>query len=46
MAQTPRKYDTEYKKQALKLSKENGTVKAAAELGIPINTLYGWQKVY
>ena len=44
MAQNQRKYDTEYKVQAVKLSKETGSAKAAAELGIPINTLYGWQK--
>ncbi len=44
MAQTQQKYDTEYKVQAIKLSKEMGTVQAAGELGIPIYTLYGWQK--
>lgn len=38
------KYDREYKVQTIKLSKEIGTVKAATELGMPINTLYGWQK--
>lgn len=44
MAPKQGKYDKEYKVQAIKLSKEIGTVKAASELGIPINTLYGWQK--
>lgn len=44
MAKNQQKYDTEYKVQAIKLAKEIGPVKAAAELGIPINTLYGWQK--
>ena len=44
MAQNQKKYDTEYKVQAVKLSKEIGSVKAAAELGIPVNTIYGWQK--
>lgn len=42
MAQNQRKYDTEYKIQAIKLSKEIGSAKAAFELGIPVNTLYGW----
>lgn len=44
MAPKQGKYDREYKVQAIKLSKEIGTVKAASELGIPINTLYGWQR--
>ncbi len=44
MTQNQKKYDTEYKVQAIKLAKEIGTVKAAAELGIPVNTIYGWQK--
>ena len=44
MAQAQKKYDREYKVQAIKLAKETGAVKAAAELGIPVNTLYGWQK--
>jgi len=44
MAQNQKKYDTEYKVQAVKLSKEIGSVKAAVELGIPVNTIYGWQK--
>lgn len=44
MARNQKKYDTEYKVQAVKLSKEIGSVKAAAELGIPVNTIYGWQK--
>ncbi|MGE1063066.1 transposase [Megasphaera paucivorans] len=38
------KYDVEYKIQAIKLAKEVGSVKATAELGIPVNTLYGWQR--
>ena len=42
MARNQRKYDTEYKIQAVKLSKEIGSSKAAAELGIPVDTLYGW----
>ena len=34
----------EYKVQAVKLAKEIGAGKAAKELGIPVDTLYGWQK--
>ena len=37
-----RQYDYEYKVQAVKLAKEIGQAKAAKELGIPKNTLYGW----
>lgn len=44
MAQNQQKYDTEYKIQAIKPVKEIGLVKVAAELGMPVNTLYGWQK--
>ena len=42
MARNQRKYDIEYKVQAVKLSREIGASKAAAELGIPVDTLYGW----
>ncbi len=44
MAGKQKKYDREYKLQAVKLSKEIGGAKAAAELGIPVDTLYGWQR--
>lgn len=37
-----RAYDKEYKVQAVKLAHEIGSAKAANELGIPTNTLYGW----
>ena len=37
-----RQYDHEYKIQAVKLAKEIGQAKAAEELGIPENTMYGW----
>ena len=37
-------YDKEYKIQAVKLEKEIGSSKAADELGIPKNTLYGWMR--
>ena len=42
-----REYDEEYKVQAVRLAKNLGSAKAAAEeLQIPVNTLYGWiQKV-
>ena len=36
-----RQYDHEYKVQAVKLAKEIGQAKAAKELGVPRNTLYG-----
>ena len=44
MARNQRKYNTEYKVQAVKLSNEIGASKAAVELRIPIDTLYGWVK--
>ena len=34
--------DHEYKVQVVKLAQEIGQAKAAKELGIPINTMYGW----
>ena len=37
-----RQYDHEYKVQAVKLAKETGQAKAAKELGVPKNTMYGW----
>ena len=37
-----RSYDREYKVQAVKLAKEIGQARAARELGVPKNTLYGW----
>lgn len=37
-----KQYDQEYKVQAVKLAKEIGQAKAAEELGIPRNTMYGW----
>ncbi len=41
-----REYDEEYNVQAVKLAKNLGSAKAAEELQIPVNTLYGWiQKV-
>lgn len=39
-----RQYDNDYKVQAVKLAKEIGTEKAATELNVPSNTLYGWVK--
>ena len=38
MSRTQRKYDQEYKIQAVKLAKEIGGAKAAKELGIPLST--------
>ena len=37
-----RKYDGEYKVNAVKLAEKIGAKKAADELDIPDNTLYGW----
>ena len=37
-------YDKEYKVQAVKLGREVGFSKAAEELGIPTDTIYGWNK--
>lgn len=42
MARNQRKYNTEYKVQAVKLANEIGSSKAAVEWGIPVDTLYGW----
>lgn len=39
-----RKYDREYKEEAVKLVKEKGCKKASEELGISYNTLYDWVK--
>ena len=44
MAKKQRKYDMDFKIQAVKLAKEIGGAKAAAELGIPENTMYAWTK--
>ena len=39
-----KKYDKEFKIQSVKLGREIGFVKADAELGINVETLYGWNK--
>jgi len=39
-----KKYETEYKIQAVKLASSVGSKKAIDELGIPANTLYGWMR--
>ena len=44
MAKQQRKYDIEYRIQAVKLAKEPGGAKAASEPGIPENTMYAWTK--
>ena len=36
-----KQYENEYKVQAVKLAKKIGSVNAANELQIPVNTLYG-----
>ena len=37
-------YSKEFKEEAIRLSKEIGNTKAAAQLGIPYSTLAGWYK--
>ena len=37
-----RQYDKAYKVEAVKLAREIGQARAATELGVPKNTLYGW----
>ena len=37
-----RKYNRQYKEQAIKLAEEKGCKDASIELGISYNTLYGW----
>ena len=44
MGKQQQKYKKEYKVEAAKLAKEIGVRKAARELGVPENTLYGWMK--
>ncbi len=44
MARTQRKYDHDYKIQAVKLAREIGGAKAAKELGIPEGTVHTWLK--
>ena len=45
MARSQRKYDHEYKVQAVKLAKEIGGAKAAKELGIPEGTIHTWLEI-
>ena len=42
MAKVQRKYDKEFKTQAVKLAQEIGSTNAVAELGILDGTLYCW----
>lgn len=39
-----KKYDHEYKMQAVKLAQKIGSARAAKELGISENTMYGWMR--
>ena len=45
MARSQRKYDHEYKVQAVKLVRKIGGAKAAKELGVPEGTIHTWLKV-
>lgn len=44
--QTRRQYDEEFKKEAVRLSKENGVKSTAQDLGICEPTLSKWRKKY
>ena len=44
MERGQRKYDHEYKVQAVKLAREIGGVKAAKELAVPEGTIHTWLK--
>ena len=45
MGTKQRRYDNEYKTQAVKLAEDLGSAKKAAdELGVPVDTIYGWTK--
>lgn len=35
-------YEVEFKEEAVKMANQLGAVKAAKNLGIPVNTLYTW----
>ena len=35
-------YEKEFKEQAIKMAADIGPTKAAKDLGIPVDTLYGW----
>lgn len=41
-----KQYDKEFKVQAVKLTQQIGSTRAAKELDIPVNTLYGWMRVH
>lgn len=45
MARSQRKYDHEYKVQAVKLAREISGAKASKELGVPEGTIHTWLKV-
>ena len=44
MARSQRKYDHEYKVQAVKLAREISGAKASKELGVPEGTIHTWLK--
>ena len=41
-----KQYDKDFKIQAVRLSQEIGSARAAKELAIPSNTLYGWMRAH
>ena len=40
----PKRYDIDFKKQAVKMAKKIGGKKAAKELNVSPDTLYGWMR--
>ena len=41
-----KQYDKEFKIQAVKLTQQIGSTRAAKELDMPVNTLYGWMRAH
>ena len=39
-----RKYNLEFKQQAVRLAQEIGTTKAASQLGVSMSTLHSWKE--
>lgn len=44
MMSQKRSYDDEFKVEAVKLAGEIGGARASVELGVPVDTLYGWMR--
>lgn len=46
MSKNQKRYDTDYKIQAVKLALEVGVAKACHELNVPSSTMNGWMRAY